>query len=143
MFIGDFQHTIDAKGRVFMPAKFRDELSDGLIATIGLDRCIFLFTKEEFSRFRAKLDSTSITNKQARDFSRFFYGNACECELDKQGRITIPQNLRDYAQIDKNITVVGISTRIELWSKEKWDGEHDLNNFSMEELAENMEQYGL
>lgn len=143
MLIGDFNHSLDAKGRVFMPAKFREELSDGVVATIGLDRCIFVFTKEEFSRFREKLDSTSITNKQARDFSRFFYGNACECELDKQGRISLPQNLRDYAEIEKDVTVVGVSTRIELWSTEKWEKDHNIENFSMEALAENMEQYGL
>ena len=143
MFIGDFKHTLDAKGRVFMPAKFRDELAEGLVLTIGLDKCISVYTKEEFSRFREKLDATSITNKQARDFSRFFYGNACECELDKQGRITLPSNLIDYAKIEKNITVVGISTRIELWSTEKWEDEHNIENVCMEDLAENMAQYGL
>lgn len=143
MLIGDFNHSFDAKGRVFMPAKFREELSDGVIATIGLDRCIFVYTKEEFSRFSAKLDASSITNKQARDFSRFIYGNAHECDLDKQGRITIPQSLRDYAKIDKDVTIVGVSTRIELWSTEKWEEEHNIDNFSMESLAENMEQYGL
>ena len=143
MFIGEFQHTLDEKGRIFMPAKFREELSGGMIATIGIDKCIFVYTKEEFSRFREKLDAASITNKEARKFSRFFYGFASECECDKQGRIMLTPELRKYAGIEKDATIVGVSTRIEIWNAEKWNEDNNLDDFDMEELAANMEQYGL
>lgn len=143
MFLGEHNHTVDDKGRVFMPAKFREELADGMIATIGIDKCIFIYTKEEFSHFKAKLDAASITNKEARMFSRRIYGSASECECDKQGRIMLTPELRKYAGIEKDVKVVGVSTRIEVWDAAKWDMENDYDNWDMDELASNMEQYGL
>ncbi|MBE7027518.1 MAG: division/cell wall cluster transcriptional repressor MraZ [Ruminococcaceae bacterium] len=143
MFIGKFQHTFDDKGRIFMPAKFRDELAEGMVATIGIDKCIFIYTKEEFSRFREKLDGVSITNKEARKFSRFFYGFACECECDKQGRIMLTQELRNYAGIEKEAVVVGGSTKIEIWNADKWNEDNNLDDFDMDDLAQNMAQFGL
>ena len=91
MFIGEYQHTVDAKGRMFVPSKFRDDLGDTFIVTLGLDNCLFVFPQEEFDRLKAKLDAVSITNKDARQFARFFFARASECELDKQGRIMLPQ----------------------------------------------------
>ncbi len=143
MFIGEYQHTLDAKGRMFVPSKFRDELGDTFIVTLGLDNCLFVFPQEEFDRLKAKLDAVSITNKDARRFARFFFARACECEMDKQGRIMLPNNLRDYAGLTKDVTVVGVSNRVELWNTESWETEHSFENFSPDELSEKMELLGL
>ena len=143
MFIGEYQHTVDAKGRMFVPAKFRDDLGETFIVTLGLDNCLFVFPQEEFDRLKAKLDAVSIANKDARRFARFFFARACECELDKQGRIMLPQNLRTYAGLTKDVTVVGASNRVELWNTADWEDTHGLDTFSPEELSEKMELLGL
>ncbi len=143
MFIGEYQHTLDAKGRMFVPSKFREELGDTFIVTLGLDNCLFVFPQEEFDRLKAKLDAISIAKKDARQFSRFFFAKACECEMDKQGRIMIPQNLREYAHLSKDVTVVGVSSRVELWNTEDWEDTHSFENFSPDELSEKMELLGL
>lgn len=143
MFIGEYQHTLDVKGRMFVPSKFRDELGDTFIVTLGLDNCLFVFPQEEFDRLKAKLDAVSITNKDARRFARFFFARACECEMDKQGRIMLPNNLREYAGLTKDVTVVGVSNRVELWNKESWETDHSFENFSPDELSEKMELLGL
>lgn len=143
MFIGEFQHTLDAKGRIFVPSKFRDDLGENFIITIGLDNCLFVFPQEEFDRLKAKIDALSITNKDARTFSRFFFGHAGECEMDKQGRIMIPQNLRAFANLSKDVTVVGVSNRVELWDTAAWEDAHNFDKFSPEELAEKLGQLGI
>lgn len=143
MFIGEYQHTLDAKGRMFVPSKFRDDLGDTFIVTLGLDNCLFVFPQEEFERLKAKLDAISITNKDARTFARFFFAGASECEMDKQGRIMIPGKLRDYAGLSKDVTVVGVSNRVELWNTESWESTHSFENFSPDELSEKMELLGL
>ncbi|MBR6728818.1 MAG: division/cell wall cluster transcriptional repressor MraZ, partial [Clostridia bacterium] len=140
---GEYQHTVDAKGRMFVPSKFRDDLGDTFIVTLGLDNCLFVFPQEEFDRLKAKLDAVSITNKDARQFARFFFARASECELDKQGRIMLPQNLRTYAGLTKEVTVVGVSNRVELWNTEAWESTHSLDQFSPDELSEKMELLGL
>ena len=143
MFIGEYQHTLDAKGRMFMPSKFRDELGETFIVTLGLDHCLFVFSSDEFDRLKSKMDALSIANKDARQFARFFFAGACECEMDKQGRIMLPAKLRSYAELEKDVTVVGVSSRLELWNREKWEAEHSFDNFSPEELSEKMELLGL
>ncbi len=143
MFIGEYQHTLDAKGRMFMPSKFRDELGETFIVTLGLDHCLFVFSSDEFDRLKSKMDALSIANKDARQFARFFFAGACECEMDKQGRIMLPAKLRSYAELEKDVTVVGVSSRLELWNTEKWEAEHSFDNFSPEELSEKMELLGL
>lgn len=142
MFIGEYQHTVDVKGRMFVPAKFRDELGEKFIVTIGLDRCLFVFPEETFNIYKEKLDAISLANKDARNFTRFFFAGAAECELDKQGRIILPQKLRTYAMLDKDVTVVGVSGRVEIWNTEEWDKEHSLENFSPDEFSEKMELLG-
>lgn len=142
MFIGEYSHVIDAKGRMFMPAKFRDELGEKFIVTIGLDRCLFVFPAETFQIYKEKLDAISLANKDARNFTRFFFAGAGECELDKQGRIMLPQKLRAYARLEKDVTVVGVSGRIEIWNTEDWDKEHSIENFSPDEFSEKMELLG-
>lgn len=142
MFIGEYSHVIDAKGRMFMPAKFRDELGERFIVTIGLDRCLFVFPTETFQIYKEKLDAISLANKDARNFTRFFFAGAGECELDKQGRIMLPQKLRTYAGLEKEVTVVGVSGRIELWNTDDWEKEHSIENFSPDEFSEKMELLG-
>ncbi len=143
MFIGEHQHTLDAKGRIFVPAKFRDGLGDVFYLTIGLDNCLFAFPVLEFERLKAKLDAISITNKDARHFARYFFARACECEMDKQGRVMIPSLLQEYAGLTKEVTVVGVSSRVELWNTEAWEKEHSFDNFSPDEFSEKMELLGL
>ncbi len=142
MFIGEYQHTLDAKGRIFVPAKFRDELGEKFIVTIGLDRCLFVFPEETFNIYKEKLDAISLANKDARNFTRFFFAGAAECELDKQGRIMLPQKLRVYASLEKDVTVVGVSGRVEIWNTTEWDKDHSLENFSPDEFSEKMELLG-
>ena len=143
MFIGEYQHTLDVKGRMFVPSRFRDDLGDTFIVTLGLDNCLFVFPQEEFDRLKAKLDAVSITNKDARRFARFFFARASECEMDKQGRIMIPAILREYAGLTKDVTVVGVSNRVELWNSASWEDEHSFDKFSPDELSEKMELLGL
>ena len=142
MFIGEYQHSLDAKGRIFVPAKFRDALGEKFIVTIGLDRCLFVFPAETFAIYKEKLDAISLANKDAREFTRFFFAGAGECELDKQGRILIPPKLRAYAKLEKDVTVVGVSGRVELWNTADWEKEHSIENFSPEEFSEKMELLG-
>lgn len=143
MYIGEYQHTLDAKGRMFIPAKFREELGDKFIVTFGLDRCLFVFSAEEFNKLKEKQDSISIANKDARQFGRFFFSGACECEPDKQGRINLPARLLTYANLEKDVTVVGVSNRLELWNSDKWNEQYNFENFSPDELSEKMEALGL
>ncbi len=142
MFFGEYQHTLDAKGRMFVPAKFRDELGEKFIVTIGLDRCLFVFPMETFMVYKEKLDAISLANRDAREFTRFFFAGACECELDKQGRIMLPAKLRQYAKLEKDATVVGVSGRVEIWDKESWESTHSIENFSPDEFSEKMELLG-
>lgn len=142
MFIGEYQHSLDAKGRMFVPAKFREELGEKFIVTIGLDRCLFVFPAETFATYKEKLDAISLANKDAREFTRFFFAGAGECELDKQGRILLPPKLRAYAHLEKDVTVVGVSGRVEIWNTEDWAQDHSIENFSPEEFSEKMELLG-
>ncbi|MBQ4516057.1 MAG: division/cell wall cluster transcriptional repressor MraZ [Clostridia bacterium] len=139
MFIGEYQHSLDAKGRMFMPSKFRDELGETFIVTLGLDYCLFAFPIDEFEKLKVKIDSLSISNKEARQFARFFFAGACECETDKQGRIMIPAKLRNYAKLEKDVTVVGVSTRLEIWNSETWEKENGIDSFDPDTLSEKME----
>ncbi|HYE82695.1 MAG TPA: division/cell wall cluster transcriptional repressor MraZ [Clostridia bacterium] len=143
MFIGEYQHTLDPKNRVIMPSKFREKLGDSFVMTKGLDNCLFIYSSEEWSIVENKLKSLPMTNKDARAFVRFFFAGACECELDKQGRIVMPNHLKDYANIDKELVIIGVSTRIEIWSKEEWNKFNSDANISYEDVAEKMSQLGI
>ena len=142
MFIGEYQHTIDPKGRVIMPAKFREDLGDKFIITKGLDNCLFVFPQEEWQSFEKKLRSLPLTSRDARAFTRFFFSGAIECELDKQGRVLIPANLREYAELEKDLVIVGVSSRVEIWSKEKWNAYNE-ENLDHEDIAEKMAELGI
>jgi len=143
MFIGEYQHTLDPKNRVIMPSKFREKLGDSFVMTKGLDNCLFIYSSEEWSIVEDKLKSLPMTNKDARAFVRFFFAGASECDLDKQGRIVMPNHLKDYANIDKELVIIGVSTRIEIWSKEEWNKFNSDANISYEDVAEKMSQLGI
>ena len=142
MFMGEYNHTIDAKGRLIVPAKFREILSDNFIVTKGLDGCLFVYPNDEWTRFEEKLKSLPLTNKNARQFTRFFLAGAAACEVDKQGRILLPQVLREFASLEKDVVLVGVASRIEIWSRERWDESMNTYDGDMDEVAENMESLG-
>ena len=121
MFLGEFAHTIDDKGRLTIPAKFRNELAGGVIITRGLDGCVWAFPRSEWEQLADKISSLPTTNKAARNFSRFMFSSAFDSIPDRQGRVILPQNLRDYAGIDNETTVIGVKNRVEIWNPTKWN----------------------
>lgn len=143
MLIGEYEHSLDDKGRVIMPVKLRSDIGERFIITKGLDGCLFVFSQIEWSNFEAKLKELPLTNKTARDFVRFFLSGATECELDKQGRFLIVNNLREYADITKEVVIIGVGTRLEIWNKNKWKDYNSDDNISADELAENMTMLGI
>mgnify|MGYP001007731096 CR=1 FL=1 len=143
MFMGEYQHGLDTKGRLIIPAKFREELGEGAIITRGLDNCLFLFPQEEWSILENKLKALPLTKHDARQFVRFLFSGATECEMDKQGRINLPTNLREFAEIEKDAVVIGVSSRIEIWSKERWQSYVEVAEESFEDIAENIVDLGI
>jgi len=143
MFMGEYNHTIDTKGRLIIPSKFREGLGEEFVVTKGLDGCLFVFSNEEWQEFEMKLKALPLTNKSARQFARFFVAGATPCELDKQGRILLPGPLREYAGLDKDVVLTGMLNRIEIWSKQKWDENNSLDDVDMDEIAEQMTDLGL
>lgn len=143
MLIGEYEHSLDVKGRLIMPVKLRDDIGDKFIITKGLDGCLFGFSQSEWMNFEEKLKSLPLTNKNARDFVRFFLSGAVECEIDKQGRFLVASNLREYASMEKEVVIIGVGTRIEFWSKDKWKKYNGCGNISADELAENMTILGI
>lgn len=141
MFMGEYNHTIDAKGRLIIPSKFRETLGDTFVVTKGLDGCLFVYDNEEWSIFEEKLKSLPITNKEARQFVRFFLAGAAEVEVDKQGRILVPNVLREFAELNKDVVLIGVASRIEIWSKERFEGMAAYED--MDEIAEHMAELGL
>ncbi|AAU40625.1 division/cell wall cluster transcriptional repressor MraZ [Bacillus sp. GM2] len=138
MFMGEYQHTIDSKGRMIVPAKFREGLGEQFVLTRGLDQCLFGYPMSEWKLIEEKLKALPLTKKDARAFTRFFFSGATECELDKQGRINIASPLLNYAKLEKECVVIGVSNRIELWSKEIWEQYVEEQEDSFAEIAENM-----
>lgn len=140
--IGGYTHNIDAKGRLIMPAKFRPSLGEKFIITRGLDGCLFGYPKESWERLEAKLVELPLAKKEARAFTRFFYSAATEVEIDKQGRINIPQSLIDFAKIEKECRVIGVSNRIEIWSSEQYEAYNEEFEDDFDDIAESMLDYG-
>src|SRR5512136_1876704 len=120
MFLGEFSHSIDDKGRLTLPAKFRPDLGQGIVVTRGIDKCLFIFTLDEFQHIADKVSELPMTKADGREFSRHFFSGASDVEVDKQGRVLIPQNLRDYAGLDGEVTVAGVNKRIEVWDVAAW-----------------------
>lgn len=140
MFTGEYEHSIDNKGRIIVPAKYREELGEEFTVTLGLDGCLFVYPKKEWESFVEKLKNLP-GNKEGRQLQRYFLAGAAACEMDKQGRILIPQKLRDAAGLTKDIVFVGVITKLELWSKEKWEANNIYEN--MDEIAEHMSEFDL
>ncbi|HBY21679.1 MAG: cell division/cell wall cluster transcriptional repressor MraZ [Clostridiales bacterium GWE2_32_10] len=143
MFIGEYEHSVDEKGRVLVPSKFRAKLGERFIVTKGLEACLYIYTMDEWTKFEEKLKALPFSSKDARKFTRFFLAGAEECEIDKQGRILIPANLREYAKLEKAITSIGVSNRIEIWSTDKWNEYNEDESFDASELAEKMADLGI
>ena len=143
MLIGEYSHSLDVKGRLIMPAKLREDMGEKFIITKGLDGCLFGFSQNEWSNFEEKLKTLPLTNKNARDFVRFFLSGAIECEIDKQGRFLIASNLREYANMEKDVVIIGVGTRLEIWNKDKWKEYNSEENISADEIAENMTMLGI
>lgn len=143
MFIGEYNHSLDLKNRLIIPAKFREQLGEAFVMTKGLDNCLFVYAINEWRVVEEKLKSLPMTNKDARAFVRFFFAGASECEIDKQGRTLIPSNLKEHAIIDKDVVIIGVSTRIEIWSLEQWNKFNNDANISYEDVAEKMSQLGI
>lgn len=141
MLTGEFQHSIDIKGRMIMPAKFRDELGEKFVATKGLDKCLFIFPLSQWEELDKQLSELSLS--KGREIQRFFYGGMTNCEIDKQGRILIPANLRDYAELEKDIIVIGLNKRAEIWSKSNWDKQNEKFIMDTNEVALQMEELGI
>ena len=138
MFMGEYQHSVDAKGRLIIPAKFREQLGPAFILTCGLDNCLYGYSLEEWRKLEQKLKDLPMTKKDVRAFVRLFFSGATEVEVDKQGRINIPTNLLQFAQIQKDCTIVGVSNKIELWSSAAWTTYFELSADSFNDIAENL-----
>lgn len=143
MLIGEYRHVVDNKGRIILPSKFREELGDRFILTKGLDNCLFGYSISEWEILEEKLKKLPLTSRDARAFLRFFFAGANDCEVDKQGRILIPQNLREYAGIQKDVFIIGVMTRIEIWSEENWLKVISDENLSVDKIAQKMEELGI
>ncbi|MBG9734091.1 division/cell wall cluster transcriptional repressor MraZ [Paenibacillus alvei] len=138
MFMGEYQHSIDDKGRLIIPAKLRDSLGTTFILTRGLDQCLFVYPMNEWEALEQKLKALPMMKADARAFTRFFFSGASECEWDKQGRITIPSHLRGYAHLEKECMVIGVQNRVEIWSKDAWEQYVEKSESAFNEIAETL-----
>ena len=143
MLIGEYEHSLDVKGRLIMPSKLREDIGEKFIITKGLDGSLFVFSQTEWIKFEEKLKTLPLSNRNARDFVRFFLSGATECEIDKQGRFLIAGNLREYANLEKDVVIIGVGTRLEIWNKDKWKKYNSDENISADEIAENMTMLGI
>ncbi|AOZ91684.1 division/cell wall cluster transcriptional repressor MraZ [Paenibacillus crassostreae] len=138
MFMGEYQHSIDDKGRIIIPVKFRELLGTSFVVTRGLDHCLFVYPRDEWTLLEQKLKTLPLMKSEARAFTRFFFSGATECEWDKQGRVNLPSNLRDYAKLDKECVVLGVSNRMEIWSKSTWSEYYEQSEETFNDIAETL-----
>ncbi|OGW80699.1 MAG: cell division/cell wall cluster transcriptional repressor MraZ [Omnitrophica bacterium RIFCSPHIGHO2_02_FULL_51_18] len=142
MFYGEHEHSIDRKGRLIIPSKFREVFKENYVerffVTRGLDMCLFVFTEDEWKKQESKFKSLPFTSSETRNFNRLYFSGACEVTCDKQGRILVPEYLKEYAQIKRDVVIVGVSNRMEIWSKEAWAAFYKNTKDSFEKIAENM-----
>jgi MraZ protein len=143
MLIGTYTHNVDIKGRVFVPVKLREKLGERFIVTKGVGKCLFVFSISEWDNFSVKLKDLPISNAAAQSFLRMLFANACECEPDKQGRILLPQRLRQYIGLEKEAVVTGVMTRAEIWSKEGWDAYCEISDNEYEETLAKLSELGI
>lgn len=121
MFFGEYQHSLDAKGRLILPARFRARLAGGVVITKGMDHCLFGYATEEWERVAEQLSTTPVSSRQGRNFVRLMFSGAAEEEPDRQGRVMIPEHLRRYAGLEKDVAVIGVGNRFEIWDRQKWE----------------------
>ena len=143
VFIGEFSHNLDDKGRIAVPKKFRSDLSRGAVVTRGLDSCLFLYTKKEWAKLAEKLASLPFAQANTRAFSRLMLAGAMDVEVDAQGRIILPEYLRQYAGITKEVTVAGLYNRLELWDSQKWNEYKSKTELESNQIAEQMSALGV
>ncbi|WP_262316759.1 division/cell wall cluster transcriptional repressor MraZ [Lacticaseibacillus parakribbianus] len=143
MLMGEFHHSIDAKGRLIIPAKFREQLGASFVLTRGMDGCLFGYPEAEWEKLQEKVATLPLTKKDARTFTRFLYSAATECELDRQGRINIPKPLIEHAGLAKGCTLVGVANRIEIWSDDKWASFAADAEDNFDDISENLMDFGL
>lgn len=143
MFMGEFNHALDSKGRLIIPARFREGLGDTFIATKGLDHCLFLYPMSEWETIEKKLKALPFTKADTRAFVRLFFSGASECEVDKQGRILLTAKLREFARINRDVVIIGVSTRVEVWAKEEWKRFSQEAEETYESVAESIVDLGL
>lgn len=138
MLMGEYHHNIDDKGRLIIPSKFRDELGEKFVVTRGLERCLFVYSEKEWNKIIDKLSTLPFTNKDARNFTRFFMSGAILCEFDKQGRINITSPLVNYADLIKECVIIGANDRVEIWALESWQNFFESNEENLADIAENL-----
>ena len=138
MYMGEYHHSLDDKGRMIIPAKLRNELGDKFIVTRGLEKCLYVYSLSEWEQIVSKLKTLPFTKKDARTFIRSFFSGAVECEFDKQGRINITSPLVSYAGLTQKCVVIGANDRIEIWDEELWDAFLDASANKIEDIAENL-----
>ncbi len=141
MLIGEYYQNLDAKGRINVPAKFREDLGEAFVVSRGLDSCVCIYPKDEWERFKEEL--YTVQPSKRRMLSRFFFSGAEECSIDSQGRVVLPQKIREYAGLEKEIVVVGMSDKVEIWARESWEAYLQDPAFDAEEIAKAMEELGL
>ncbi len=141
MLMGEYSHSLDAKGRIIIPAKLREQLGDTFVVSKGLEGCLFIFPPAEWEKLSNKIQALPLTDPRGRKFSRYFFSGASELEVDKQGRALLPPNLREEAKLEKDVVLCGVGNRVEIWSKEKWE---DISHYDdIEELAEQLAELGI
>ncbi len=143
MLIGEYKHNLDQKGRISIPAKFRQKFAEGLILTRGIDQCIFGFSKSEWEKVVNKITNLPLSQSNARAFARLILSGAFETEIDNQGRVLIPETLRRYANLEKKVVIVGMYNRIEIWDEKKWEEYKKQSEESSEEIAEKLSDLGI
>ncbi len=143
MFLGEYEHTLDNKGRLTIPSRFRNEMAGGVVITRGLDKCLWVFTRSEFERLVEKIVSQPITNVDVRSFARYLAANAQDLTPDRQGRVLIPQKLRDYAGIDSEAVVIGAMNRVEVWNPERWRAEESKLTDDEDSFAKQLAALGI
>lgn len=143
MFLGEYNHSIDAKGRLIVPAKFREDLGEEFIVTKGLDGCLYIYPDNEWRDFEKKLSELPMGKSDIRKMVRFFLSAATQVELDKQGRILIPGTHREFAGLEKDVVLAGVGKKIEIWSKEKWEETATFDYEDMDDVAERMADLGI
>lgn len=141
MFTSEYNHSIDAKGRLIIPSEYRELLGEAFTVTKGLDGCLFAYSNEEWEKFEQKLTSLPLMNKDARGLARYFSAGAKKVELDKQGRILLPANLREFAALEKDVVLAGVGSRVEIWNKDKWDAANDA--IDIEAISATVQSMGL